>query len=189
MKISLENLYVDIVKGQSFMLLLQKWCHTLFRPFHNSRLSTLFYYCRTMVYYRWVEDPQYSAKLMFPKLSERKRALILSVVQRVVKKQLHAQGLGRHSITEVHSIARKDLQSLSEFLHDKPFMMGQEPSLVDASAFGLLAQFVWQDESSAQHTMVHSEFKNLVGYCDRMKERYWKDWDQVIAERKKLHYE
>ena len=34
MKISLENLYVGIVKGQSFMLLLQKWCHTLFRPLH-----------------------------------------------------------------------------------------------------------------------------------------------------------
>ena len=182
-------MYVGIVKGQSFMLLLQKWCHTLFRPLHNSRLSTFVCYCRTMVYYRWVEDPQCSAKLFFPKLSERKRALILSVVQRVAKKQLHAQGLGRHSIAEVHSIARKDLQSLSEFLHDKPFMMGQEPSLVDASVFGLLAQFVWQDESSAQHAMVHSEFKNLVGYCDRMKERYWKDWDQAIAERKKLHYE
>ena len=111
------------------------------------------------------------------------------MLQRVEKNQLHAQGLGRHSIAEVHSIARKDLQSLSEFLHDKPFMMGQEPSLVDASVFGLLAQFVWQDESSAQHAMVHSEFKNLVGYCDRMKERYWKDWDQAIAERKKLHYE
>ena len=141
------------------------------------------------MYYRWVEDPQCSAKRIFPKLSERKRALILSVIQRVAQKQLHAQGLGRHSIAEVHSIARKDLQSLSEFLRDKPFMMGQEPSLVDASVFGLLAQFVWQDESSAQHVMVHSEFKNLVGYCDRMKERYWKDWDQAIAERKKLHYE
>lgn len=178
-----------IVKGQSSTLLPQKWCHTFFRPLHNGRLSTFVCYCRTMVYYRWVEDPQYIAKIIFPKLSERKLALILSVAQRIAKQQLNAQGLGRHSIAEVHSIARKDLQSLSEVLHDKPFMMGQEPSLVDASVFGLLVQFVWQDESSAQHAMVHSEFKNLVGYCDRMKERYWKDWDEAIAERKKLHYE
>jgi len=143
----------------------------------------------TMVYYRWIDDTPYTQDLFFPKLSHRKRDFMFSILQRSVKRALDGHGIGRHSKAEVYAIARKDLHSLSDYLEAKPFVMGQEPTLVDASVFGYLAQVVWQDENSPQHAMVHSDFTNLVGYCDRMKERYWKDWDEKIAERKKFHSE
>lgn len=102
---------------------------------------------------------------------------------------MDCHGIGRHSKDEIYTIARKDLQTLSDYLETKLFVMGLEPTVVDASVFGFLAQMVWQDKYSPQHAMVHSEFNNLVAYCDRMKERYWSDWDKEIQQRKKFHSE
>lgn len=142
-----------------------------------------------MVYYRWVDDTPRTSKLFFPKLSQRKRDFFFPIFQRGSIGLLNGHGMGRHKKDEVYSIARKDLQTLSDYLEAKPFVMGQEPTLVDASVFGYLAQVVWQDKHSPQHAAVHSEFNNLIGYCERMKEKYWSDWDEAIAQRKKFHSE
>ena len=144
---------------------------------------------RTMVYHRWIDNPEYIKELFFPKVSKWKRDFIVSLVQRGAKRTLDGHGIGRHSKEEIYAIARKDLQTLSDYLEAKPFVMGEEPTLVDTSVFGFLAQMVWQDKYSPQHAMVHSEFNNLVAYCDRMKERYWSDWDKEIQLRKKFHSE
>lgn len=145
----------------------------------------------TMVYYRWIDtrSTEYTTKLFFPKLSQRKRDFFYSMLQKQTKASLNGHGMGRHKKDEVYVIAKKDLQTLSDYLEAKPFIMGQEPTLVDASVFGYLAQIVWQDKDSPQHAAVHSDFKNLIGYCERMKERYWSDWDEAIAHRKKFHSE
>ena len=109
--------------------------------------------------------------------------------QKQLKASLNGHGMGRHKKDEVYAIAKKDLQTLSDYLETKPFVMGQEPTQVDASVFGYLAQIVWQDTDSPQHAAVYGEFKNLISYCERMKERYWPDWDEAIAYRKKFHSE
>ena len=151
--------------------------------------SPLLFTSRSLVYNRWLDNTSYTAKLFFPKPSQRKRDFYFSIFQRGVKAQLNGHGMGRHKKDEVYSIAKKDLQTLSDYLDAKPFVMGQEPTIVDASVFGLLAEFVWQDQQSPQHAAIHSEFRNLIGYCERMKERYWSDWDEAIAQRKKFHSE
>lgn len=152
---------------------------------------SFFFFSRTMVYYRWIDtrSTEYTTKLFFPKLSQRKRDFFYSMLQKQTKASLNGHGMGRHKKDEVYVIAKKDLQTLSDYLEAKPFVMGQEPTLVDASVFGYLAQIVWQDKDSPQHAAVHSDFKNLIGYCERMKERYWSDWDEAIAHRKKFHSE
>ena len=141
------------------------------------------------MYYRWMDATGATAKLFFPRASQRKRNLFVSMFQRSLKAQLEGQGMGRHKKDEIYSIARKDLQTLSDYLDAKPFVMGQDPTLVDASVFGFLAEMVWQDKDSPQNAAIHNEFKNLIGYCERMKERYWSDWDEAIAQRKKFHSE
>jgi len=142
-----------------------------------------------MVYYRWIDNTEYTTELFFPKLSQWKRAFLFPVFQKQSKALLNGHGMGRHKKDEVYAIAKKDLQTLSDYLEAKPFVMGQDPTQVDASVFGYLAQILWQDKDSPQHAFVHSEFKNLIGYCERMKERYWSDWDEAIAQRKKFHSE
>lgn len=143
----------------------------------------------TMVYYRWIDATDLTSKLFFPRASQRKQDLFFSMFQRTTKEYLNGHGMGRHNKEEVYSIAKKDLQTLSDYLDVKPFVMGQEPTTVDASVFGLLAEFVWQDKASPQNAAIHKDFKSLLGYCERMKEKYWPDWDDTIAHRKKFHSE
>ena len=141
-----------------------------------------------MVYYRWIDATDLTSKCFFPRASQRKRDFFFSMFQRTCKEQLNGHGMGRHKKEEVYSIAKKDLQTLSDYLDVKPFVMGQEPTAVDATVFGLLAQFVWQDKGSPQNAAIHKDFKNLLDYCERMKERFWSDWDDAIAFRKKFHF-
>ncbi len=45
-------------------------------------------------------------------------------------RQTHAQGTGRHSKEEVERIGCGHLQALADFLRDKPFFFGNEPTLL-----------------------------------------------------------
>ena len=84
---------------------------------------------------------------------------------------------------EILQITKDDFQAVSNYLGKKPFMMGQEPTLVDASVFGLMANLLWQDVGSPHSSMLQNEFRNIEEYCERMKERFWPDWTAVLAER------
>ena len=139
-----------------------------------------------MVYYCWVDDVKSTENILLPKAPSLVKNLFSKTFQKIAKAQLTGHGLGRHTQREVYSIARKDLQALSDYLDTKPFVMGQEPSLVDASAFGLMAQFLWQDVGSPQNSLLNGELKNLKEYCERMREKYWSDWDETISQRQKL---
>ncbi|XP_076048052.1 failed axon connections homolog [Oratosquilla oratoria] len=103
----------------------------------------------------------------------------LPLIKRKVKKMAWYQGFGRHSHSEMVSIARNDLRALADFLGHSPFLMGEEPTEVDCAVFGCLAQFEWCDVDTPMHAMMQGEFENLKQYCHRMKQRFWPDWDRL----------
>jgi len=111
--------------------------------------------------------------------------MVFFVKQRV-KQYLNGHGMGRHSKDEIYDIAFRDLEAASGILGDKLFIMGDKPTLVDAAAFGCLANVVWHDTKSPLNAMITEHFKNLEEYCQRMKERVWPDWDKEIELRKAL---
>ena len=47
-----------------------------------------------------------------------------------LNKATHFQGIGRHSPEEVVSMAKRDLDSISAFLGDKPYIQGDKPTTV-----------------------------------------------------------
>jgi glutathione S-transferase len=53
------------------------------------------------------------------------------------------KGMGRHIESEVSDLGKKDLTSLSDFLGDKPFFTGEQPTILDATAFGFLINVLW----------------------------------------------
>jgi glutathione S-transferase len=55
-----------------------------------------------------------------------------------LQRELYGQGTGRHTKSEVFDLGKRDLTSLSDFLGDKPFFMGEQPTILDATAFGFL---------------------------------------------------
>lgn len=87
-----------------------------------------------------------------------------------LKAQLHHHGMGRHQAEEVHRIGMADLQAVSDFLGDKPFLFGNAPTTADAA--------VYAHVSNSLEVPVVSPVKdfglqkpNLVAYLARMRAR------------------
>lgn len=96
--------------------------------------------------------------------------------------QTYAQGVGRHSQEEVEELLKQDLEKLSEILGDNPYFMGANPSELDCTAFGLLAEVRWHmPDSWPGKPYMKERLKNLVDFTDRIKARYWPDWEKVIV--------
>ncbi|KAK3714552.1 hypothetical protein QZH41_014209 [Actinostola sp. cb2023] len=140
----------------------------------------------TLMYYRWMENLHPTVGFLFPAASPLKKRIIAYAGHRRAKTYLHGHGIGRHTRDEIYYIASRDLESVSGILEDKPFLMGDKPTLVDTAAFGCLANIVWHDVKSPQNSMILNNFKNLEEYCYRLKEHTWPDWDQEIEKRKAI---
>lgn len=101
-------------------------------------------------------------------------------LRRVIKQETWGHGIGRHTPDEVWSIAVDDMTAISNFLGDKDFFMGSEPSEVDCAMFGMLVMILWNMPDSKHEKYAKEHLPNLVEYCERMKARFWPDWDEHI---------
>ncbi|XP_039267209.2 failed axon connections homolog [Styela clava] len=141
----------------------------------------------TMVHYRWVENYSSFSKIIpvtgfYKKIMPIAGAMILKPN---VKSNLNGHGMGRHSVKEIHEISANDLKALSDYLGDKQFFMGENPTEIDASLFGLLAQFRFTMPESEQEKLMKDDLKNLGEYTDRMRDRYFSDWEEKLLQEKK----
>jgi glutathione S-transferase len=124
----------------------------------------------TLVYSRWVDDTNWPAirKHWFGGMPPVIRSLIPAMAQKQVKAALKGHGIGRHSAEEIYALGAQDMRDLAALLGDKPFMMGDKPTSLDATAFSFLINIMdtpflspMQDE-----TQKHG---NLRAYVDRCK--------------------
>jgi glutathione S-transferase len=85
---------------------------------------------------------------------------------------LHAQGLGRHSPAEIAQLGTRSIDALAVLLGDKPWLMGETPSGVDATAFGMLACVLtpFFDTPLRRAAQAHA---NLTAYVGRLMKRYY----------------
>ncbi|XP_035692343.1 failed axon connections homolog [Branchiostoma floridae] len=102
-----------------------------------------------------------------------------------LQQTMWAHGIGRHSKVDLEGIIEKDLRAISTFLGTKPYLMGDEPTEVDAAVFGQLSELLWTLPGSYLHRIVTVDCPNLQAYCSRIKDRYWPDWDQLTKNAKK----
>ena len=128
----------------------------------------------TLVYSRWI-DPQgwvKVKKIFFSSMPAGVKQIAPTIAQTMVKKQLHGQGMGRHSAQEVYKIGVDCLKALSDYLSDKPYVQGDLPTRIDASAFAHVASVLKSpmDSPLKEHA---NTLKNLCRYNQRMYERYF----------------
>ncbi|XP_067666042.1 failed axon connections homolog isoform X1 [Haliotis asinina] len=138
-----------------------------------------------------VEDHLYWFLVLFRCQYDNDKSFLLStfkmgkfmfwMIRRNLKKQTWSQGLGRHTEEEGTDMFKKDLQSLSDFVGTKKFLMGDEPCETDCAVFGQLSQFYWQFIGTGHDNILKDKYPNLAAYCERMKETFWPDWDQCIT--------
>ncbi|XP_033732090.1 failed axon connections homolog [Pecten maximus] len=123
---------------------------------------------------RWVLDETNAVYKCF-KLS----GLITFLAKRDLRKKFWNRGILRYSPEEIRHIMSGDLKALSYYLGSKKFLFGDNASKFDCSIFGILAEMKWASFGGFAGSVIN-EYPNLCDYCERMKEAFWPDWDEVI---------
>lgn len=132
------------------------------------------YWCN--FYFRWVDEENWQVikRVFFEEVPLPLRWVIPGVVRRSSLRDLYGQGIGRHSADEVCALGYDNIRAMSDFLSDQPYFMGQEPTSLDATAYGTLVNLL---QASLPSPLKDYALKqdNLVAYCDRMQSRYWQN--------------
>ena len=102
------------------------------------------------------------------------RPLIAGLVRRKIRGALHGQGISRHESSAIAAVAAADVQALSVLLGEQPFFMGERPGVVDASAYGSLANVLAFPVRTPLKLAVESH-PNLVQFCRRIESAYWRE--------------
>jgi glutathione S-transferase len=135
-----------------------------------------------LVFSQWGEDAAWAGyQKMLPTLAAmpstertRHRDYVLG--------QVFAQGTGRHSRAEIYQLGNADLSALSRYLERKPFFMGDEPCSLDATTYAFLTRIMWVPELFGSPLKTHAQsLSNLPVYCERMRERYYRDSDRAAG--------
>ncbi|HSM95055.1 MAG TPA: glutathione S-transferase family protein [Rhizomicrobium sp.] len=94
--------------------------------------------------------------------------------------KLDGHGLGRHGHDEIAELADRSLASLSIILGDKPYVMGEKPTGVDATAAAMTAS-VLTPFFTGEIRKRAERHANLVAYRDRMLAQYYPDFAKQQA--------
>ena len=116
----------------------------------------------------WAENK----RAIFGRMPPVVRDVVATIVRRQIMKEFRGHGMGRHTEEEIYSLGRKDIDSLSDYLAAKPWFMGQSPTTLDASGFGILANILWVPIESPLKEHLKS-LHNLTAFCERVRERYY----------------
>jgi glutathione S-transferase len=124
-----------------------------------------------IVYSRWIDEagwaelePAFFGRVPFPA-----RGMVARHYRRKIQRLLQLQGLGRHRPDEIYAMGLADLQALADYLADRPFLMGDQLTSVDACAYGFLANILYVPFETELKRAAES-FPNLVTYCEAMEQ-------------------
>ena len=85
-------------------------------------------------------------------------------------------GLGRHAPDDDVELALRSIFALSVQLGDKPFLMGDKPCGMDATAFGALSGILTPFFESKLRAKAE-QYDNLAAYVDRMMGQYFPEFE------------
>ena len=107
-------------------------------------------------------------------------ALIKPLAQRIVRKQLHGHGLGRHAPDTLWDLAIADIDALAHWLGQRDWGFGDQPTVFDAGLAACVGELVVQpwDNPLVNQTRKH---RNLVAHFDRMMARYYPERNAADA--------
>ncbi len=127
-----------------------------------------------LIHTRWADAAGWALtqQAFFGDMPAPLRWFVPMLARRGVLAQMRGQGLGRHRVEEIHAIACRDLTAVADFLADKPYLMGEAPTSIDAVAYAFLANILWAplDTPLRRHAQARPA---LEAYCARMKARYY----------------
>ena len=126
---------------------------------------------------RWVDPDNFAkgpAHFFDGAPADRREKLREDAQFRVAENYL-LSGLGRHAPDDDIDLAMRSLLALSVQLGERPYMMGDKPCGMDATAFGALAGILTPFFSSPLRRRAE-EFANLTTYVERMMGQYYPEF-------------
>lgn len=126
---------------------------------------------------RWLKPENFDKgpRVFFAPVPAVLRPLIVAKALREVRRNLHGQGLGRHSVAEGERITMAGIHALSDWLADKPFLMGDAPCGADAAVFAAAAGLLCPLFDGPIRRAAAAR-ANLVAYRDRGMARWHPDF-------------
>ena len=134
------------------------------------------------VHDRWMNDENFrkGPVRFFDRVPAPMRPVVMAMVRRQLRKRLRGQGLGRHSPDEILALGTRSIDAIADFLGDKPFFMGSEPTGVDATMFAFAcAMLCPRFESRTRGAAERRE--NLRRYVGRMTARYYPGFEEIAG--------
>jgi len=127
---------------------------------------------------RYIIDNFEYVRTIVPKKLECFITMYRLFFMRGIRQAFYIRGEGRFTEQEVLFFLYRDLQALADTLGKKSYLLGTEPTVYDAAAFANLTQALCATAPEVE-LQVRQKHDNLVCYFDRIKSKFWSDWDQV----------
>jgi len=127
------------------------------------------HYYWTIAYSRWLDpfNVQQVNQLFFSRLPFILRPIIAYSIRKKARANLIGHGMGRHSRDEVYLLGIEDLTALKNYLADKPYIMGDQVTSLDACIYAFLASTMRTPIASPLSKFANEQVK-FVEYLKRM---------------------
>jgi glutathione S-transferase len=134
------------------------------------------------VYERWIIDENFrkGPRQFFNRVPLPLRPVVTALVRRNLRARLRGQGLGRHSYDEIVVLGTRSINAIADFLADKPYFMGNEPSGSDAVIFAFAAGLLCPLFDSALRRAAEKR-ENLRRYVGRMTARFYPELKELCG--------
>lgn len=100
------------------------------------------------------------------------RDMVANRWRQKIKQQIFGHGTGRHRPEEIFALGQHDIDALSAHLGNQPYFLGDQPTTLDASAFGLLINIIGCPIESPLKNFGLSK-TNLVDYVARVGQEFY----------------
>jgi glutathione S-transferase len=124
-----------------------------------------------VVYNRWIDPAGWGIckPVFFRKMPALLKWFVPSLIHKYMIKKLRTQGLGSHTHDEIYAMGKADIAAISALFGDKPFMLGDQVSSIDATVYASIATVLIPPLESPLKASAKS-FSNLITYCERMQQ-------------------
>ncbi|HEY9662020.1 MAG TPA: glutathione S-transferase family protein [Allocoleopsis sp.] len=122
----------------------------------------------------WRHYEEVVAHILFPDALEETWRPFMKEFRQTILSQMYSHGMGRHISKEIIQLTCADFQALSDFLADKSFFMGDEPTTLDATAYAYVGNFIKPPYTSPIVDYVLQR-SNLCNHYERMTEQFFSD--------------
>ncbi|WP_188796672.1 glutathione S-transferase family protein [Dyella nitratireducens] len=135
-----------------------------------------------MVWFRWIVPENFAkGPANFANgAPEEEREQLRRDMQARKDGDMRSHGIGRHSAGEIAALGVRSIDAIAALLGDKPYIMGDRLTAVDATAFGVLASILTPFFDTPLRDAVAGR-PHLVAYVNKLMRQYYPEhaWEPL----------